>query len=450
MKNSKISIIAAFLLSSIILFAYGNSLAYFSDSKKKSSIKVLPPESNISISNFGHALEVKLSINQLNNQLTSSLPANSCVVGYSDQQSNMPFVSFKIDSLLIPGSSLKMITAGIIFSVFNKEDTLDTSIYGQVNNGVIKNAILTTSADPSFVTTDMPDLARPDYLMNKYTHSFSDLALELKKKNVARISKITIDNTWFEVLTSNPEWETKKIQVGALGALLVDEGYEASGVSANPQIYASSKLKEEFAVNGITIDNIAFAAQAPSESDVSTTNLVASIKSATIEKLVSDMLKTSNNIYAEQLLIAAAHRAEGSVTQKSLFEFANKTINSLVKDAGDMKYLNASGFSYNAKTTCEDEIEVVNTLMSKGTDLVALTSKANEDGTLTKRFSDYKGKLQAKTGTLDGVTALIGRIDTISFALLVNGQFSDEQGHIYQEKTVDLLSSFPSVKDLKL
>lgn len=449
MKQTKISIIAALIISCVVLFAYGNSLFIFSESKPKSKqVTAFGESTNISPSSFSNALATELSIKYLNNRIAQSVPTDSCFLAYSNSDSVLPIGDVNSNKELIPASSMKLLSAAIVLSVFKKDETLDTNLYGDIKNSKIVNAYLSTSGDPSFVSEVKPNFNRPDYFNPKNTHTFKDLTSSVAKKNVTSISTLTIDTSWLDVPVADAGWAYEKELVGALGAIIVNEGFDINGVSATPESSAAQKLVEAFAAQGITVGNIEFAKTGFNKSSMVQDKLVATSKSASIEKLIEDMLKTSNNIYAEQLMIAAAHKVEDKVTSDSIKTFAASKIKSLSKNSEGIVFKNASGYSRESRISCAQEFDFINLANTEGLNLIALSSKAKEDGTLTIRFQNYKGKLQAKTGTLNGVTALVGQLGQYRFAFLSNGQFGDAQGHIYQEKVVDSLNEFPRWSDI--
>lgn len=451
MKQTRVSILTALIISVFVLFIYGNSLLFFAPSTPNSS-KTISSNTNASLSpaSFSNSISTSLSIEDFNANLIEAIPADSCFVAKSSKTSKVDIADVNSDKELIPASSMKLVTAAIVLSVFSKDDTLATNIYGEVKNSKITNAVLSTSGDPSFVSDVKPDFGRPKYFDPEHTHSFTDLASTLAKKNVSNISTLTIDSSWLNVPAADTDWAYEKQLVGAIGAIIVNEGFDANGVSQNPESSAAQNLVDVFADKGITIGQVQFAKSGSDLSLINDSKLLASTNSATIENLISDMLKTSNNIYAEQLLIASAHKEQGQVTKESLIAFATSKIASLIKNHTGIVFTNGSGYSKTARISCDQEMEAISVAQSKGVDLVSLSSKANEDGTLTIRFANYKGKLQAKTGTLDGVTALVGQLGQYRFAFLGNGQFGNEQGHEYQEKVVNLLNKFPRWTDIKL
>jgi D-alanyl-D-alanine carboxypeptidase/D-alanyl-D-alanine-endopeptidase (penicillin-binding protein 4) len=74
---------------------------------------------------------------------------------------------------------------------------------------------------------------------------------------------------------------------------------------------------------------------------------------------------------------------------------------------------------------------------------------AGQSGTLSRRLADtpLAGKLRGKTGSLNGVTGLVGYVDgrrTLSFAFLANGtSLSDSAGRLLQDRLVALLAAYP-------
>ena len=89
--------------------------------------------------------------------------------------------------------------------------------------------------------------------------------------------------------------------------------------------------------------------------------------------------------------------------------------------------LDGSGYSHGDRLTARALVAAL--LAAKrakwGADFEATLPTAAEDGSLRRRLRDMRGRVRAKTGTLDGVHALAGYIDTpggreVVFAVLVN------------------------------
>jgi serine-type D-Ala-D-Ala carboxypeptidase/endopeptidase (penicillin-binding protein 4) len=79
-------------------------------------------------------------------------------------------------------------------------------------------------------------------------------------------------------------------------------------------------------------------------------------------------------------------------------------------------------------------------------------SVAGERGTLAPRLrgTPLAGNLRAKTGTLDGVSALAGFVDAdrqLTFALLVNGSFGESTAFSLRETMAGIIQGYPGIAD---
>ncbi|MFN8015058.1 MAG: D-alanyl-D-alanine carboxypeptidase [Acidimicrobiia bacterium] len=232
-----------------------------------------------------------------------------------------------------------------------------------------------------------------------------------------------------------------------MSAFNVDEGFANNDLAPDPTTNAGEVLKAALIAKGITVDGVTYAETPKSIKDSGV--VVASDKSPTLETLVSDMLKTSDNVYAEELLASAVYAKYGIVDQNNRKDYVLETLKNLGIDTRDYVFVNASGYSRDSKVTCDFENKLKEIMLSKGIDLGDMSSVSATDGTLTKRFNEIKGKLEAKTGTLDNVTALSGNLrNKISFTFISNAQFSDEEGRKYQENVVNSLYQFPYINNL--
>lgn len=85
-------------------------------------------------------------------------------------------------------------------------------------------------------------------------------------------------------------------------------------------------------------------------------------------------------------------------------------------------------------------------LTDRSSDLADLLPVAGRDGTLAGRFVDgpVEGRLRAKTGSLDGITALAGYAETtsgatLSFAYIANGLADGVSGRSLQDAVAGAL-----------
>jgi D-alanyl-D-alanine carboxypeptidase/D-alanyl-D-alanine-endopeptidase (penicillin-binding protein 4) len=118
-------------------------------------------------------------------------------------------------------------------------------------------------------------------------------------------------------------------------------------------------------------------------------------------------------------------------------------------DSSGVQAIDGSGLDRSDRATC-DELMATLTTRPGGYDLESMLAVAGQTGTLDDRFrtSPLAGKLRAKTGSLDGVTALVGVTDPaasvkLRFAFISNGQFTDAGGKALQDRLVAALATYP-------
>lgn len=439
-------LVVAFVLTAMILASKANNLFIFENSNNSGSIST-GNSSLMSLSNFNDAISLNISETRAETIFDSSLPENSCVEAYSIKDGRLaadPFIVRNVDKELVPASTNKYFTSAMIFSVFATDDTLDTSLVAETASASLKKAYIRTSGDPSFVSTLVPPARRPDYLSPSKIHTFDDFATQVFNSGVRSISNLVIDNKWFELSPVEAGWSDDKSEVGQISAFNVDEGFNGEVLSADPTDRAAEVLKAAFLAKGVSIGTITYSSIPDSLS--APEDVIAKTSSTSIQELVSDMLATSDNVYAEQLLAAAAHKKIGLVTKETQKSFVETALSEIgIKDVGYV-FDNGSGYSTKSRATCSIENEVIVAMAKKGIDLPGLAAVSGQKGTLKTRFIDSNEIISAKTGTLDNVTALTGRIsDQTQFSFIANSSFSNDEGKALQDNVVSILSSFPFV-----
>ncbi len=149
--------------------------------------------------------------------------------------------------------------------------------------------------------------------------------------------------------------------------------------------------------------------------------------------------KTSQNLHAELLLrlLGKLYGTDGSFEQGA--RVVREFMAGAGVDEGDFFFFDGSGTSRDDQITPRAVTRLLSyaSRQSWGTAWRDTLPVAGVDGTLDSRFKDspLKGKLWAKTGTLDEVNALSGYLTaasgkTLAFSILVNGRHpeSDAEG----------------------
>lgn len=122
---------------------------------------------------------------------------------------------------------------------------------------------------------------------------------------------------------------------------------------------------------------------------------------------VSEMLKKSVNSMAD-----STWKAMGGTKAMKAF-YAEQGL-----DLNNSNFIQAdgSGLSYNNKTNCAIQIELLKAIYRDPSfeDFKVLMARPGEEGTLKDRLPALKGKLFAKTGTLNKTASLSGFVETDS------------------------------------
>jgi len=155
-------------------------------------------------------------------------------------------------------------------------------------------------------------------------------------------------------------------------------------------------------------------------------------ESKALSLIVRDMGKYSNNFVAEQLLKAMAAEIGGPPgTTEGGAGVLSDYLASLGAEDGTYVVVDGSGFSRDNRLTTRNITRVIIDMMSGfeyGYEFIASLSVGGVDGTLSDRmgFPGLRGSVRAKTGLLDGVTAVSGLLRTVSggdvvFSIITNG-----------------------------
>jgi D-alanyl-D-alanine carboxypeptidase/D-alanyl-D-alanine-endopeptidase (penicillin-binding protein 4) len=175
---------------------------------------------------------------------------------------------------------------------------------------------------------------------------------------------------------------------------------------------------------------------------------VAHVDSPPLSAIVGEMLTTSDNYTAEELLrdvavtagAAPATTAAGIVIVRHVLDVLGVRATGLVMHDG-------SGLAPDDRVTCDTMLQVIElttepkyAAISKGLPVAA------QSGTLAGRFvgSPLAGRLRAKTGSIAGVVGLVGvidRSDDLHFAFLANGHFTAAGGSDLQTRVANAIDA---------
>lgn len=187
-----------------------------------------------------------------------------------------------------------------------------------------------------------------------------------------------------------------------------------------------------------------------------TLTTVATLPSATVEEIVAEMLIESDNDTAELLLKELGRSESGVGSSDAGAAAAEALLSEAGVDMGNADIVDGSGLSTDNSVSCRFLMSLI-TRPETGPLLVEHSSVAGKTGTLLEGYegTPIEGRLHAKTGTLNTVTALAGRVDPVQggslmFSYVVNDPtaVTGPKAKEWQRGLADILVGYPRGVDI--
>lgn len=167
---------------------------------------------------------------------------------------------------------------------------------------------------------------------------------------------------------------------------------------------------------------------------------VRRIYSPPLASILMDANKYSSNFMAETVLRAVGAEERGEGSYDAGLSVVREYLTRIGVPRSDFIVQNGSGLSRETRMTPSVLTAVLLDMASNpqvGAEFAGSMSIAGVDGTLSRRLTEVPGQMRGKTGTLNGVHALAGFVDTdegrrLAYAFLVN----DVPGSLYPVKGV--------------
>lgn len=322
-----------------------------------------------------------------------------------------------------PASVAKILTAVALLAVRAPTDRLRTSVAAGTGGAVV----LVGGGDPTI--TGAGSKASGAY---SGAARLSDLAAQLTRAKI-RPTRIVVDDALFTGPAVSPSWAAEDVPSdygAAITALTVDGGRASPRApvrSTTPDLAAGRELAALLGRPGLTVTR-ASAAQAAAAASA---RILASVRSATLMTMITEMLHQSDNVIAETLgrQVAIAEHRPTSFLGTAASIRAVLTRLGVDPAAG---FVDASGLARRDRVTPATLVAVLR-LAARTPRLHALfgaLAVAGWSGTLAQRYAvpaarSAAGLLRAKTGTLTGVSALAGVMHDRSGALLAFAVIAD-------------------------
>jgi serine-type D-Ala-D-Ala carboxypeptidase/endopeptidase (penicillin-binding protein 4) len=337
-----------------------------------------------------------------------------------------------------PASVEKLYTATTALQLMGASARLATTVYGvgqMAPGGVWEGSLyLRGGGDPTFGSTS--------FIHSHYGGvgaSVSALVSQLVRTDHIHTvtGSIEGDESYFDSLRGEPSsgyaWDP--FLEGTLSALAFNRGEVGNERGAHaPAAFAAHMLRSALEDDGVTIRGRSGAATTPADAVQ-----LAQAQSPTIAQLLGLMLPPSDNFFAETLVKDLGARFGGAGTTAAGAAVVIRTISTLLGIHPHV--VDGSGLSEEDKTSPYQVADLLVALAPTpiGAVLREHMAVAGRTGTLELRMRDTgaAGRCQGKTGTLTGVSNLVGYCQAADGHMLAFAIFTDgidiETAHTFQD-----------------
>ena len=400
---------------------------------------------------------------------------------------------------LIPASSIKVFTAGAALDFLGKEFCFETVFRGKLQNGIIKECSLVASGDPSLSFLDLEGLIGKLKALG-VNEIEGDLAVDLSVFDsvsmgpgwmwdeepafwCSPLGAFNVDHNCAEVIvrpslnvghpciislgidsqtiliecsaeTVNAENALKVFRKESKDDRSIFKVEGALSLKSHPKkFFVPVKVPENYATDILKSllkkNHIAFKGEityllAPQEK----LPVIAKHASAPLKELIQIMLKESDNLFADALFkkLGAIKYGLPGTWEKGRFAVRDFLIKSVGLDWKQMEIVDGCGLSRYNLLSAHQMVCFLQWMAksSYASQFQAALSVGGLDGTLKRRMQSplLKSNIRAKTGTMQGVTALSGYLmtqqgKTIAFAIFINNYL--KKGREIKIKIVDAI-----------
>lgn len=347
------------------------------------------------------------------------------------------------DRPLIPASTQKVVVGQVALDRLGADHRFRTRVLGAapVDGVVTGDVVLVGGGDPLLTTATYAFVRRT---ADQPLTFLDGLADALVAAGVRRVTgRIVADDSRYDGLRTVPSWPERyqsENQIGPIGALTVDDGFRldlpAEGSDDapvrrrvdDPARHAADQLNALLFARGVSVDGGTAVGPATPDSPE-----LAAVQSAPLGDVVRQMLEESDNGTAELLTKELGVQAgTGGTTASGTAAVVARAGELGIPIAGTVM-ADGSGLDRGNRSSCDALVAALAT--SGGVD-GAIGSRlpvAGRTGTLRDRFlgTPAQGRLRAKTGSLNSVTALAGFVTmsdgrTATFAYIANGPQAED------------------------
>jgi D-alanyl-D-alanine carboxypeptidase/D-alanyl-D-alanine-endopeptidase (penicillin-binding protein 4) len=381
----------------------------------------------------------------LSHQLSLAGPADGAYV--YDLTAKQALFSERSTAMRPPASVEKLYTATTALDLMGASTRLATTVLGVGNmapGGVWEGSLyLRGGGDPTFGSTS--------FIHSHYGGvgaSVSALVSQLVRTDgIHRVTgSIEGDESYLDSLRGEPSsgYQWDPFLEGTLSALAFNRGETGSYRSPHaPAAFAARELWAALKADGVVIAGSHGAATTPPGAVQ-----LAVAQSPTVSQLLGLMLPPSDNFFAETLVKDLGARYGGAGTTAAGAAVVSRTIGSLL--GVHPHVVDGSGLSEEDRTSPYQVADLLVELAPTpiGAVLRDSLAVAGRSGTLELRMRHTRaeGNCQGKTGTLTGVSNLVGYCQaadghTLAFAIF-NDAIPTETAHTFQDNIAITVANY--------
>jgi len=377
--------------------------------------------------------------------------ASSCLVVHD---AGHEVYAVRPDTSLVPASNLKLLVGLAALRRLGAGTRYRTEARATapvVDGALAGDLWLVGAGDPLLATADYAATAGFDNRPRAFT-PLERLADGLVAAGVRQVQgRVVGDESRYDSQRYVATWRPAYVangQVGPLTALSVNDGFAEwrpkHAPAPAPATEAANVLVHLLQLRGVAVTGGSGEGAAPRSA-----RAVASVESVPIGDVVTEMLHESDNSTAELLTKELGARFGGAGTTAAGLGVVHASLSSLKLDVAGLSSVDGSGLDRSDRATCTLLIGLLDRV-GPGDPLARALPVAGVDGTLAKRFvgTPAAGRIQAKTGSLEGVVALSGWAHgdqgrVLSFALVANNLPNDRVGAGLADRVAAGLARYP-------
>jgi len=330
-----------------------------------------------------------------------------------------------VDDAVQPASLTKLFTAVAALEVVGHDSRLSTQVRGRIDaDGVVDGDLVLVGGGDPVLGTDA--WARAELRDGRPHTSLDALADRVVAAGARHVRGAVLgDESRYDMERVVETWPRRLVddgEIGPLSALVANDGFETWGHPGvrfdDPARGAAGLFHDLLVERGVVIE------ESPRSGVGRAAPLIVSMDSPPVSALVSDMLRESDNGTAELLVKEIGYRyaGNGSTAAGVIAVEASAESRGVVLD--EVVIADGSGLSVAGRVTCQS----LTSLLERAAPVLRPSlAVAGRSGTLRNRFAATPALRQvgAKTGSLNGVSAIAGYADTASgeviFAFVGNG-----------------------------